>query len=649
MAKLFERAMIGNVEVKNRLAMSPMAVAHTDCDGSYSDLLIDYYVERAKGGYGIIFPAGAKVSCRFEPNVIPNVLKDPHNATRLGILCNQIHHYGAKICIQLTIGVGRVASAGQLWDGTVPKSASVCNCFWEPDKVCEPYTVEEIQYLVEEFGRAAKLARDSGADMVEIHGYGGYLIDQFISEQWNHRTDEYGGSREKRLRLVLELLEAVRKYCGEDFPVILKFTPDHGYEGGRKLEEGIEILKYLDDKGFAAFHLDYGCWETWYNAVTTVYEKDGVQLFMSKACKEAGIKTPIMAVGKLTDPAMVHQVIESGIADFVLQGHQSIADPYWPKKVKNGRYDDICHCIGCNECMQSEFVNRPLHCAVNPVAGFEREYVLTPAPEKKSVLVVGGGPGGMVASIAAAQRGLDVELWEREDELGGFLRAAAMPAFKLPVKRYLEYLKTQVSKHKIDVKFHKEATAEEILARKPDVVILAAGSNPIVPKIEGADNLCVVEATAMLKKNHCPGKKVIVLGGGLVGCEASLHLDQCGKDVTIIEMAGDILTTADHCLNNDMALRKMMRESNIHVMTGTRLVRAEKDAVIAEADGKTTRVPCDTLVIAVGYRSDRSLEDALMGKIEKVFTIGSNVKARKILDATSEGYHTIRLLEQLDN
>lgn len=606
-------------------------------------------MERAKGGYGIVFPAGAKVSCRFEPNVIPNVLKDPHNATRLGILCNKIHHYGAKVCIQLTIGVGRVASVGQLYDGTVPKSASKCTLFWDPSKECEPYTVDEIHYLVEEFGKGALLAKNSGADMIEIHGYGGYLIDQFISEQWNHRTDEYGGSRENRLRIVYELRDSVWKYCGKDFPIILKFTPDHGYEGGRKLEEGIEILKLLDDGGFAAFHLDYGCWETWYNAVTTVYEKDGVQLFMAKACKEAGIKTPIMAVGKLTDPALVHQVIESGTADFVLQGHQSIADPYWPTKVKHGRYEDIRYCIGCNECMQSEFVNKPLHCAVNPLAGFEREYVLTPAPEKKSVLVVGGGPGGMVAAITAAERGLDVELWERESELGGFLRAAAVPDFKLPVKRYLTYLKTQVYKHNIPVVLNKTATAEEILARKPDAVILAAGSEPIVPKIEGAENIRVLESTAMLKKDDCPGAKVTVLGGGLVGCEAALHLERRGKEVTIVEMAEDVLTTADHCMNNDMALRKMLRESSICILTGTRLVKAEAGGVVVEKDGKRETVPCDTLVISVGYRPDRSLEDALLGKIEKVFTIGSNVKTRKILDATREGYHTIRLLEQLEN
>lgn len=649
MAKLFERAMIGNVEVKNRLCMSPMAVAHTDCDGSYSDLLIDYYVERAKGGYGIIFPAGAKVSCRFEENVIPNDLINPHNATRLGILCNKVHQYGAKVCTQLTIGMGRVMIPSQLIGGSVPKAPSAIPMFMDPSIICEPYETEEVEYLVEEFGKSAQLAMMAGADMCEIHGYGGYLIDQFISSQWNQRTDKYGGSMENRLRLVVELKDAVVRYCGPNFPVILKFTPDQDYEGGRKLEEGIEMLKYLDDKGFAAFHLDHGCWESWDDAVTTVYNKEGEQLFQARAAKEAGIKTPIMAVGKLTDPNLVNEVIESGTADFILQGHQSIADPYWPRKVKEGRYEDICHCIGCNECMQTEFVNRPTHCSVNPLAGFENEYTLTPAKEKKSVLVVGGGPGGMVAALTAAQRGLDVELWEKSDKLGGFMYAAGVPSFKLPVRRYLNYLTTQLYKNNIDVKFNKEATAEAILAKKPDVVILSAGSNPIVPKIEGSEKIKVFESVSMMRNNEDPGQRVVILGGGLVGCELALHLDELGKDVTIVEMADDILTTADHCMNNDMALRKMMFRSGVKVMAGTRLVKADEGKVIVQKGGETLEVPCESLVISVGYRSDRSIEDELMGKVEKVFTIGSNVRARKIQNATNEGYHTIRLLEDMFN
>ena len=648
--KMFEKGMIGNVEVKNRLAMSPMAMFNTEPDGSLSDRLIEYYTERAKGGYGLIFPSGSKVTTRFEPSIIPQVLNDPHQALQYGILANRVHQYGAKVCAQLTIGSGRVSTPQQVYGGVALKSASATPLFWDPSLNCEPFTIEEIKYLIDEFGKAAKLACDAGVDMVEIHGYGGYLIDQFISSQWNWREDEYGGSMENRLRIVMDLKDAVHQYCGPDYPVILKFTPDHGYEGGRQLEEGIEMLKYLDDKGFAAFHLDYGCWETWYNAVTTVYQKDGVQLFLAKACKDAGIKTPIMTVGKLTLPDMVEKILEEGTADFILHGHQSIADPYWPRKVKSGHYDDIRHCLGCNECLAVQFKNQPIHCAVNPCAGFEKDYALTPAPEKKKVLIIGGGPGGMQAAITAKQRGLDAEIWEKDAQLGGNLRAAGAPEFKLPVRRYLNYLKTQVYKSNVEVKLNKEATAEEILMNKPDAVILAGGSVPVIPKIPGLEKQNVVEATAMLRAGDLPGKNVVVLGGGVVGCETALHLERNGKNVTLVEMMDRLMATGDQCLNNDLDIRRMLDMSSINIMTSAKLAEAEAEAVCVEKDGNKVSVPCDTVVIAVGRKPDKSLEEALTGKIEQVFTIGENrTSPGKILLAVNEAYHTIRLLEDLVN
>lgn len=646
MAQLFERNMIGNVEIKNRLGMGPMGFAHTDSDGGYSDRQIEYYAERAKGGYGLIYPTATKVCSVFEPSPMPNVLQDSHTAVRLGLLCSKVHQYGAKVCSQLSIGLGRVLPPNQ---NTKLRSASAIPAFWTPNIICEPYTTEEVEFLVEEFGRSARLAQDAGADMIEIHAYGGYLIDQFISEAWNKRDDKYGGSLEKRLRIVYELRDSVRKYCRKDFPILIKLTPDHGFEGGRTLEEGIEILKLLDSEGFAAFHLDYGCYETWYNAVTTVYQKDGNQLFMAEAVKKAGIKTPLIVQGKLTDPALAKQTIASGVAEIILHGHQSLADPFWPVKVKKGNYEDIRPCIGCNECLNTLTTNRHFTCAVNPLCGMEVDYALTPAPKAMDVLIVGGGPGGMMAAITAAERGFEVELWEKDDKLGGALISAAAPEFKSAVKRFVEYLRIQIYKHNVRVCLEKEATAEDILNRSPDAVILAAGSNPIIPNIEGLDSLNVVEANAMLKEGTCTGEKVVVLGGGLVGCESALHLAGGGKDVTIVELLDDILMTVDHSLNNDMAIRRMIAESSIHIVTGSRMIKADQDGVLVEKNGKNTFISCDALVAAVGYRSSREMEDQLVGKIDMVFTIGDNVKPAKIIDAVAQGFHTIRLLEYLDN
>lgn len=644
MAQLFEKNKIGGIELKNRLCMGPMGFGHTDADGAYSDRQIDYYTERAKGGYGLIYPTATKVSSRFEPSPFPNILQDAHHGTKLNMICERVHQYGAKVCSQLSLGLGRV---GVPYLNTIPKSASRVPYFWDPSITCDEYTVDEIKYLIDEFGKSSLIAQNAGVDFIEMHAYGGYLIDQFISEEWNKRDDEYGGSRENRLRIVYEIKDAVRKYCGPDMPLIIKLTPMHGFEGGRTLEEGIEILKLLDNMGFAAFHLDYGTYECWYNAVTTVYQEEGNQLFIAEAVKKAGIKTPLIVQGKLGDPQLAQKVIEEGTAEIILHGHPSLTDPHWPNKVKRGREEDIRPCIGCNECIYVIMQNKHSTCAVNPLCGMEKDYALTPATEEGDVLIIGGGPGGLMAAITAAQRGFNVELWEKDSELGGALIAAGAPDFKVPVKRYVEYLRRQISKNKIDVHLNKKATVEDIIDRKPDTVILAAGSNPLVPKFEGFDKLNIVEATEMLKAGTCTGNKLVVLGGGLVGCEAAVHLDSKGKEVTVVELLEDILLTAKHSLNNDQALRKLIAESKVKLLTGTRLIQGEEGAVTIEKDGKKETVPCDTLVLALGYVSNKNMEEQLEGKIDRVITIGDNVKPGKIIDAVHQGYHTARLLEQL--
>ncbi|MFY9175126.1 MAG: FAD-dependent oxidoreductase [Peptococcia bacterium] len=644
MPTLFEEVNIGNLRLKNRLVMDPMGFAHTDSDGGYSDRQIEYYVERAKGGFGLIYPTATMVTTEFEPAPMPNVLETYIQGTRLGILCEKVHHYGAKVCVQLSLGLGRVSFIDPY---TAPKSASAVPSFFFPDLICEPYTKEEIKFLVQKFGNAARLAKNAGADAIEIHAYGGYLIDQFLTPLWNTRDDEYGGSLENRLRIVYELRDAVWENCGKDFPLFIKLTPDHRIEGGRTLEEGIEMLKALDDAGFAVFHLDLGTYECWYNAVTTVYEEEGLQLYLAEAAKKAGIKTPLLVQGKLGDPILAEKVVREGTAELIGLGHPSLTDPHWPRKAKEGRFEDITPCIGCNECIYTNLKNTRFACAVNPLMGMEREYELTPAEEPLSVLVVGGGPGGMVAAITAAARGFDVELWEKENSLGGTLRAAGAPKFKEAVARYVEYLKVQIYKHNVRVRLNKEATAEDILQYYPDAVIIAGGARHIIPNIPDMDKMQVLEANELLSNNICPNGKIVVLGGGLVGCETALHLDSLGKDVTIVEQLDELLLTANHATNNDLSLKHSLAQSQIKFVTGATVVSMDTGKITISKDGKESSIPCDTVVIAVGYKADRSLERALRDKIPTVVTIGDNVAPGKVIDAVHQGYHKVRLLEHL--
>lgn len=644
MLSLMDRINLAGVDIRNRTCVCPMGDPVADADGEMSERETRYFLERARGGFGLIF-TGANYVVRDHEVPESNILDSWHHSKVLSYMVDQLQREGAKVCVQLTLGLGRVNFTSPY---DPPKSSSNTKSFWFPDLECIPFTTVEIKHMIERFGYSAFLAKNAGADMVEMHAYGGYLIDQFTSKLWNTRTDEYGGSLENRMRLIFELRESVWNHCGKDFPLVIKFTPDHAYPGYRDLDEGMEMLKLLDDGGFAMLHLDKGVYECWHEAIPSAYQEEGSQLYLAIAAKEAGIKTPLMVQGKLDNPKLAEKVISEGIAEMVGLGHGSLADPWWPKKVKNKKYYDITPCIGCNECIRSIHSGAELFCAVNPRNAFEREYELTPTTEQDRILVVGGGPGGMMAAITAAQRGYeDIELWEKDHELGGALRAGSAPSFKFQTARYMEYLKRQVAKYDINVKLNKEATADDILAAKPDAVIIAAGATPIVPNLPGSEKNHVIESCDLLTNRLETGTKVVVLGGGAVGIETALMLDKQGKDVTVVEMLDKVLAKAKESPNQRFAVMAEIEKSNIKVMTGTTLTRVDKNKVLvtASSGGSEEEIPCDTLVIAVGFKTNNSLRDMLGDKIKKVYVIGDNRNPAKVKDAVHDGYHVARLLD----
>lgn len=485
----------------------------------------------------------------------------------------------------------------------------------------------------------------AGADAIEIHGYGGYLVDQFMSSLWNTRTDEYGGDLKGRMKFALELVGAARTAVGDDFPIIFKFTAYHGIPGGRELPEGLEIARMLEEAGVTALHVDKGCYDRWFDSIDTTYEPDGFQLDLDAAVKNV-VSIPVLGHGKLWDPAVAERALNDEKIDFVGLGHQMQADAEWPKKVMEGRTYDIRPCIGCNECMQTSFSGQIVKCAVNPQLMHEDEYPLTPAKDDKSILVIGGGPGGLTAANTARERGFNVELWEKSNSLGGNLIPAGAPTFKKDVKRYTNYLVTKAYRLGVKIRLLKSASPEEIIQGNFDKVIIATGSKPSLPPIKGIDNPIVKCFSEVMSEEKSGDKNAIVIGGGHIGCETALHLIEVGADeVTIIEALDDILKTASFAANVEMKLRNMIAESGINIVTNAKVTEIFDDGIEYEKDGTVTKFNCDTVIIATGLTSENSLAGELEGKVKSLSVIGDAAKAGKVLNAVHEGYHSVRVFE----
>lgn len=639
--KLFEPGKIGKMVIKNRIIMLPMGIVGiADPDGGYSRRAIDHYAARAKGGVGMIIVgiagvAGVDVLDAGLMAFIPRV-DGPSKLSRLCELVDAVHSYGAKLTIQLSAGLGKVNLPAAISSSAVPG-------FWDPSQSTRALTIGEIEGLVKAYGTAAEVCKAAGIDAIEVHGYGGYLIDQFQTALWNKRTDRYGGDLDGRYRFSMEIIQQIKRAVGEDFPIIYKFNPTHGIEGGRGMEEGLEICKRLEKAGVAALHIDFGCYEVWHRTIPCMYVPPASQVHLSEAVKKV-VKIPVIAHGSLGNPELAERVLEEGKADFVGLARPLLADPEWPLKVKQGRIDDIRPCIRDNEgCLGRLFDLKYDSCTVNPMTGMGKEYELTPAERRKRVLVIGGGPAGLEAARVAALRGHEVILWEKSAKLGGALIPASVPSFKQDIRPLIDYLSCQVKKLGVKIELMKEASPELVQEIKPEVAIIATGATALIPEIPGIAGDNVVTAVDLLLGKKEAGKTVIVAGGGLVGCETAVYLAEKGKKVTIIEMMGQLLPEKLN-YNTMQGLLEMVKESKVEVLTSTRLLEVTKKGAIVSTDGSRRELNADTVVLALGFKPVSVLRDALEGKLPELFTVGDCVEPRKILNAIWEGFHASRVI-----
>jgi 2-enoate reductase len=661
--KLFESGKIGSMVLKNRIIMDALNIQMATPLEDHAGLTqraIDFYVARAKGGVGLIKTTFMRPNRKLEFSIGEPVVDSERCVSWLNDLAEAVHDYDAKVCVQLSPGLGRipVPKPGLPHGGLVGPSA--LPSFRDPDGQMPPIgpgrypargerylltrelETEEIEQLVRDFERSARICRLADIDAIEIHGHQGYLLDEFMTALWNKRTDKYGGDLDGRLRLALELVEAVKKGAGADFPVLFKYPLTHFLEGGRSIEEGLEIARRLEAVGVDALTITGGCYETYNRTQPPTTQPRGCWLSLCERTK-AVVRIPVIASGKLGYPDLAEKVLQEGKGDFVALCRYLLADPEWPNKVRAGRIEDIIPCVGCHEgCIARVRKYQRIGCAVNPAAGAERELTIRLAPKKKSVLVIGGGPAGMEAARVSALRGHQVTLWEKGDRLGGNLIPAAVPDFKDDYKLLLNYQTTQIRKLHVNVEFGKEATNEAIRRFSPDVLFLATGAVHVIPELEGMteglERGSVVTAVDLLMGRKEPGGGVLVMGAGLIGCEVALHLARRGRQVTI---AGGRRLAHDMVWGNALDLVKQLDDAGVRILMNHRVVRITEAG--AEAADLTFRA--DTIVLAVGMRPVQSLPmEELRKAIPEVYAIGDCVAPRHVLSAIWEGYRKARLV-----
>lgn len=635
--KLFEPGYIGNLKIKNRLIMSPINPQFTIGEPSVlGERFYEYYKARAKGGVGLIITTHVKAEKTIDPYPLTFGYATLDTASKIKYfneITEMAHRYDAKIAIELSPGTGRLADAAlrDRW----PVGPSENGLLGMPDVKTRELTKDEIHGLVEAYGRAAGLAKQAGFDIIYVH-FTAYLGDQFLSSVWNRRTDEYGGSLENRMRFLVECIESARNNVGKDFPLIVGLALDHGFPGGRELDETIEIAKKLKEIGIDTLHLRRGSYDNMNLLIPTEYMVDGVSVdYAYKVKKEAGIQ--VISDGNIGDPVLAEELIGENKLDFVGLARPLLADPEWVNKVRAGKKEDIVPCVRCMQCINRVFFGQYAACSVNPVLGKEYLGPMLPTRHPKNVLVVGGGMAGMVCAKLSEDRGHNVTLLEKTSELGGHLLEGAGVDHKKEVKAYCEHLVREIKNSKVKVEYNTNATKELVKKLKPDVVVVATGSDPIVPDVKGIDKPNVRIAVKLLKERQDTGKNVIIVGGGLVGCETGLYLVQKGKSVTIIDMLPEV--GQDVIFMTKFSLLQALNEKGIKTQGGLKLKEiTDKGIIVEEANGNVKELECDTVVIATGLRGDNKLYDELKDEVDEIYKIGDCVKARMFIDATQEAY-----------
>ena len=637
---LFSPIRVGNVTFRNRI-FSPPASHYMVCPPSYLTKECRAFFElRAKGGAAAVCLGDSIVDTKTgytHPYKI--LMDDPAVIPSISALARDISRHGAVPSLELTHG-GKFANVPNI---IVSERVAVAPTYGPTREInTDGYEILEmpeqlIEKLADAFGKAAARAKSCGFQMITVHGGHGWLLAQFMSPGTNRRTDKYGGSRENRLRFPLMALESIRTAVGPGFPIEFRMSGAEFTPGGYDIREGVEIAKLVAPK-IDILHVSAGFHDNPDTFVIThpsMFHEHGCNVGLAAEIKRH-VSVPVAAVGALSDPAEMDEIIASGKADFVAVGRGLLADPYLPRKALEGRDDEIAKCIRCYTCLDCPRVTRDVKCAINPVIGREWEHAVTSsAAPPKHVLVAGGGPGGMTAAITAAERGHRVTLCEESDSLGGQLKYEKHIPFKRNLYDYINVLSRRMERLGVEVLLCTAVTPESALKYGPDAIIAAVGADYFVPDIPGIDNEIVRGLTALnnLEKNF--GKRVIIIGGGLVGCETAIHLRDLGRQVTIVEMRDDYASDAPYF--HKQAIR-LQFGSEISVETGLRAVAVSEGMLICKgASGQERVFEADTIFCATGMTPRLNVVEALRFCAPRFFSAGDCVRPGHIVQAVSGG------------